>query len=74
MDKRKNILLLSSKPTVGIMNQIRESEVRDWNVVTREDLESTEKELSSKDLKDDDFSDSVIPEKSDLYESKNRTD
>lgn len=74
MNKRKKILLLSSKPTVGIMNQIRESEVRDWNLVTREDLELIEKEyLSSfKTLKEDDFSESVIAEKNRVLEKYER--
>lgn len=74
MGKRKNILLLSSKPTIGIMNQIQESEVRDWNLVTQEDLELIEKEYlsSSKTSKDDDFSESIIAEKNRLLEKYER--
>ena len=74
MKKPKNILLLSSKATVGIINQIRESEIRDWNLVTREDLESIEKQYYSKTSKDDDISESIIAEKNRLLEKYERED
>lgn len=49
MEKTKGkILLTHDTSTCGIMNQIRESEVRDWNVVTQEDLKSIERILENK--------------------------
>ena len=65
------ILLTHERPTSGIFNQLRESEVRDWDEVTLADLELMEDyylNIPFKEPNRDDIYEVVIAEKNRVME------
>ena len=76
MEKTENKILLSHEvPTCGIFHQLRESEVREWNLVTMEDLELMEDyymNIPFSDWSKDDILESVIAEKNRVLDKNER--